>query len=150
MKDLIITGFSNPTKEGVNLHLNKKGRLKTGTLTSETFYVSWDKIGQNLFEDYTELTEVNDRRLLRYVTNLLYAATNEGPAMNSIQFDKWVDEQISELKEYHTQFQVTHEHYMRFVEWLLTETNYPLLFGEINSESTKKHYAHWLENIDNK
>jgi hypothetical protein len=65
MKKLIITSFSNPSKEGVNLHLNQKGRLKTGKGMFETFYVSWDKIGQALFEDYAEPSSVDELRELR-------------------------------------------------------------------------------------
>lgn len=63
--NVIIIGFSNPTSEGVNLHLNEKASLKTGNIISDTFYVSWDKIGRALFDDYTELESVDDRNKLR-------------------------------------------------------------------------------------
>ena len=65
MSDVIITGFSKPTSEGVVLHLNKPTRLKFGTLPSNEFWVSWDKIGECLFEGYTEKLEVKDRNELR-------------------------------------------------------------------------------------
>lgn len=63
--DVIITGFSKPTKEGVVLHLNKPARLKTGTGYFQEVYVSWDKIGAALFDGYTEKMEVDELRKLR-------------------------------------------------------------------------------------
>ncbi len=65
MKDVIITGFSNPTSEGVTLHFNKPAKSKTGSLKSTEWRVSWDKIGRALIENYTEATEVKDRDELR-------------------------------------------------------------------------------------
>lgn len=63
--DIIITGFSNPTSEGVVLYLNKKTSLKTGTLTSDNFWVSWDKIGSLLFDGYTKEQSVIELDKLR-------------------------------------------------------------------------------------
>jgi hypothetical protein len=34
-----------------------------------------------------------------------------------------------------------------FVEWLLTKSNYPLIFDEINENETDKYYQLWLEKI---
>jgi len=51
-KDIIITDYRNVTKEGVVLHLNKRAKLKTGNILSSEFWVSWDKIGETLFEGY--------------------------------------------------------------------------------------------------
>jgi hypothetical protein len=65
IKDVIITAYSNASKEGVVLHLNKKAKLKTGHLSSNEFWVSWDKIGEALIEGYTEKCEVSDRKKLR-------------------------------------------------------------------------------------
>ena len=65
IKDVIITGYSNITKAGVVLHLNKKANLKTGNLPCIEFWVSWDKIGEALIEGYTEKCEVSERRELR-------------------------------------------------------------------------------------
>lgn len=64
-KDVIITGFSNPTSEGVTLHLNKKTTLKTGNVPAQEFYVSWDKIGSAIFDNYTEIESVSSRNELR-------------------------------------------------------------------------------------
>ena len=64
-KDVIITGFSNPTGEGVILHLNKKTSLKTGNITNDEFWVSWDKIGAELFDGYTEKGGVSERNELK-------------------------------------------------------------------------------------
>lgn len=63
--DLIITGFGNPTSEGVTIYLNKPARLKTGTGEFKEFWVSWDKIGTALFEGYTDETEVSELTKLR-------------------------------------------------------------------------------------
>ena len=63
--EIIITGFSNATSEGVVLHLNEKATLKTGNVSSQEFWVSWDKIGQYLFDNYTERVEVDDRNKIR-------------------------------------------------------------------------------------
>lgn len=69
MEKVIITGFSNPTSEGVTIHLNKAARLKTGTGYFEEFWISWDKIGAALFDDYTENMEVSELNKLRGKTN---------------------------------------------------------------------------------
>ena len=66
-KEVIITEYSNVTNEGVVLHLNEPAKLKTGQILSKEFFVSWDKIGQALFENYTEKCEVADRRELRQI-----------------------------------------------------------------------------------
>lgn len=65
MKDLIITGFSNVTSEGVTLKLNKKTRLAPMRIETDEFWFSWDAIGKKMFENYTELVEVADRDKLR-------------------------------------------------------------------------------------
>jgi hypothetical protein len=65
MKDVIITGYSNMTKEGIVLHTNVPAKLKTGNVTSKEVWVSWDKIGAALFDDYTEETSVEGRNDLR-------------------------------------------------------------------------------------
>jgi len=64
-QDVIITGFKNPTSEGIVIELNKPARLKTGTGHFKEFFISWDKIGKALIEGYTEKMEVNDLRELR-------------------------------------------------------------------------------------
>lgn len=61
----IITGFSNITSEGVTLHLNRRTTLKNGSVSSKTFWVSWDRIGRYLFDDYTEESGVTERNALR-------------------------------------------------------------------------------------
>lgn len=63
--NVIITGFKNPTSEGIILCLNKSTSLKTGNVKSTEFWVSWDKIGKELFDGYTELSEVIDLDRLR-------------------------------------------------------------------------------------
>lgn len=61
----IITGFSNPTKEGITIHLNKPSRLKNGTGHFKEFWISWDKIGDSLFDDYVigDPSELNKERI---------------------------------------------------------------------------------------
>jgi hypothetical protein len=39
--------------------------LKTGNIKSNEFFISWDKIGAGLFNNYTEKVEVSERRKLR-------------------------------------------------------------------------------------
>lgn len=63
--EVIITGFSNATKEGVALHTNIPAKLKTGNIKGTTIWVSWDKIGAALFENYTERYDVADLKKLR-------------------------------------------------------------------------------------
>lgn len=64
-KEVIIKGYSNLTKEGVVLHLNKAATLKSGNLATKEFWISWDKIGEALFEDYCNVDSVEYRRKLR-------------------------------------------------------------------------------------
>lgn len=66
IKDVIITGYSNVTKEGVVLHLNKKARLREGNISCTKFWISWDKIGEALIEGYTKKCEVSEHRELRF------------------------------------------------------------------------------------
>ena len=65
IKDVIVTGYSNVTKEGVVLHLNKKAKLKTSNMACMEFWVSWDKIGEALIDGYTKKCEVSELRELR-------------------------------------------------------------------------------------
>lgn len=71
-KEVIITGFSNVGKEGLTLHTNVKSRLKgsEGMATKER-WVSWDKVGRALFQNYTEKVEVADRDKLKTLTKNL-------------------------------------------------------------------------------
>jgi hypothetical protein len=64
-KEVIITGFSNASKDGVVLHTNIPAKLKTGNVKGNTSWVSWDKIGAALFNDYTERNEVAELDELR-------------------------------------------------------------------------------------
>ena len=64
-----------------------------------------DKEFLNRNEPQEEVKSVDTLDLMQYVTNLLYAAANEGPTMGNPAFDNWVDEQINNLKAYHAQFQ---------------------------------------------
>lgn len=63
--NVIITGYSNPTSEGVTIHLNKRAKLKNGHMHCDSWYVSWDKIGSALIEGYTEKCEVAELDKLR-------------------------------------------------------------------------------------
>lgn len=65
IKELLITGYSNVTKEGVVIHLNKRAKLKTGNILSNEFFVSWDKIGESLFDGYCIDGGVEDRNKIR-------------------------------------------------------------------------------------
>ena len=65
MREIIIKGFSNVTKEGVVLELNQKAKLRTGFIESKEFFISWDKIGSALFKDYTESIDFDHLAKLR-------------------------------------------------------------------------------------
>jgi len=64
-EEVIITGFSNANREGVTLHTNIPAKLKTGNVMGTTMWVSWDKIGEALIEDYTGKVGVAERDALR-------------------------------------------------------------------------------------
>ena len=64
-QEVIITSFGNVTPQGLSVETNIPAKLKTGHLRSKSFWLSWDKIGQNLFEDYTERSEVAELNELR-------------------------------------------------------------------------------------
>jgi len=53
MQKVIITGYT-AQKEGVILETNIPARLKPNRMPSKETFVSWDKLGKLLFEDYTE------------------------------------------------------------------------------------------------
>lgn len=64
-KEIIIKAISNVTGEGVTLHMNVPAKLKTGIGSYKDVWVSWDKIGESLFENYTMKVEVSDLNKLR-------------------------------------------------------------------------------------
>jgi len=64
MGNVIITGYT-ANSEGVVLKTNIPAKLKTGNVKGKTVWVSWDKIGKLLFDDYTELTDVELLNSLR-------------------------------------------------------------------------------------
>lgn len=82
MKTLLIDGIANITEEGVTLHFNEKFSLN-GSITTNEWWVSWDKIGEALCGgEYCEETSVNERNKTRkekavYVT--MRPKTNEIP-----------------------------------------------------------------------
>ena len=61
---LIITGYT-AKREGVILETNIPARLKPNRMPSKETFVSWDKIGKLLFEDYTDEIEVKECKELR-------------------------------------------------------------------------------------
>ena len=52
-KKVCIVGFT-AKNEGVVLETNIPARLKPNRMPSKTTFVSWDKIGNLLFENYTD------------------------------------------------------------------------------------------------
>jgi len=64
MEKVIIIGFTAKSK-GVDLETNIPAKLKTGNVKDKTCWVSWDKIGALLFENYTELDDVELRNVIR-------------------------------------------------------------------------------------
>lgn len=69
MEIVIITGFAAKS-EGVVLETNIPARLKPNRMPSKVTFVSWDKIGKLLFENYTELTGVTLRDAIRSNSSL--------------------------------------------------------------------------------
>lgn len=61
---VIITGYTAKS-EGVILETNIPARLKPDRILSKKTFVSWDKIGKLLFEDYTDVVEVAELDKLR-------------------------------------------------------------------------------------
>jgi hypothetical protein len=64
MEKIIITGYTAKS-EGVILETNIPARLKPNRMPSKETFVSWDKLGKLLFEDYTEEVEVAELNKLR-------------------------------------------------------------------------------------
>jgi hypothetical protein len=69
MQKVIITGYT-AKKEGVILETNIAARLKPNRMPSKETFVSWDKIGKLLFEDYTDLDKVEELDNLRSVLQI--------------------------------------------------------------------------------
>jgi len=69
MEKVIITGYTAKS-EGIILETNIPAKLKTGNVKGKTVWVSWDKIGELLFEDYTELEGITLRNAIRNKTTL--------------------------------------------------------------------------------
>lgn len=69
MEKVIITGFTAKS-EGVVLETNIPAKLKTGNVKGKSCWVSWDKIGALLFENYTELDGVELRNAIRNTSTL--------------------------------------------------------------------------------
>jgi hypothetical protein len=69
MQKVIITGYT-AKKEGVILETNIPARLKPNRMPSKETFVSWDKIGKMLFENYTELEGVASLDLIRNNSSL--------------------------------------------------------------------------------
>lgn len=64
MEKVIITGYTAKS-EGVILETNIPARLKPNRMPSKETFVSWDKIGELLFKDYTDESGVLERNKLR-------------------------------------------------------------------------------------
>jgi hypothetical protein len=64
MSKVIITSYT-ANSQGVVLKTNIPARLKPNKMPSEETFVSWDKIGKLLFENYTDDVEVEELRRLR-------------------------------------------------------------------------------------
>jgi len=64
MDKVIIVSYK-ANSEGVILQTNIPASLKTGNTKQQETYVSWDKIGQLLFDNYTNDMEVSELNKLR-------------------------------------------------------------------------------------
>lgn len=69
MQKVIITSYT-AKEEGVILETNIPARLKPNRIPSKKTFVSWDKIGKVLFENYTELEDVVSNDSIRNNSSL--------------------------------------------------------------------------------
>lgn len=69
MEKVIIVSFTAKS-EGIILETNIPAKLKTGNVKGKSVWVSWDKIGKLLFENYTELESVASRDSIRNNSSL--------------------------------------------------------------------------------
>jgi hypothetical protein len=88
MEKVIITGFTAKS-EGIVLETNIPAKLKTGNVKGKTCWVSWDKIGALLFENYTELDGVELRNAIRNNSTLQeeMLQKHSRPDENEVIFD---------------------------------------------------------------
>jgi len=63
-QEVIIIGYT-AKEEGVILETNIPARLKPNRMPSKETFVSWDRLGKLLFENYTEKNEVAELNKLR-------------------------------------------------------------------------------------
>lgn len=61
---VVVVG-TDSSEEGVTFILNRATNLKTGNVKSDRFYVSWDKIGELLFDGYAIGLQVPEMKKLR-------------------------------------------------------------------------------------
>ena len=93
MKKLIIVSYI-AKDEGVILETNILGKLKNGNLNGKQVFISWDKICQLLFEDYTELTDVASLNSLKN-NYLLSEKANQTKAMNEEKLTELLEDKIA-------------------------------------------------------
>lgn len=65
MNNILITHYSNPTKEGIVIHTNYPSKLRSGNILSTEHFVSWDKIGSLILRNYSDETDINELNKLR-------------------------------------------------------------------------------------
>ena len=103
MEKVIIVSYTAKS-EGVILETNIPARLKPNRMPSKETFISWDKIGKLLFEDYTELDGVASRDSIRnnYALKEKSEKQDSKPVrFNSIEgYDELVDS--GEIKIYST------------------------------------------------
>lgn len=64
-KEVILKGASGMTKQGITLHLNRGTTMKNGAYATKEVWLSWDQIGELLFENYCNVDDVEYRMKLR-------------------------------------------------------------------------------------
>ena len=103
METLIITGFTAKS-EGVILETNIPARLKPNRMPSKETFVSWDKIGKVLFENYTELEGVASRDSIR----------NNSSLKEEVEKQYCMPDEVN-TKEEHEQYlkDIGHEKYLK-------------------------------------
>lgn len=62
-----IIRYYKAKPEGVVLETNIPSKLKTGNVKGTTFFVSWDRIGELLFDNYTDVETVRELNEIRNI-----------------------------------------------------------------------------------
>lgn len=135
MGKVIITGFTAKS-EGVILETNITAKLKTGNVKGKTCWVSWDKIGALLFENYTELDGVELRNAIR----------NNSTLQEEVQKKYCMPDNIN-TKEEHEQYLIDCGAVKKYMPRLLKDDKWHVIDQHENShfQGSEIECLQWIE-----